>query len=56
MQEFVKLQIQPVQNADAVLLILQRFDRLQLDCLCMDRRYLDVFKLFEKEMENLKDT
>lgn len=55
MQTFVKEQIQPIQNVDALLLLLKRFDRLQLDCLCMDRRYLDVAIMLEKEMERLKD-
>lgn len=56
MQQFVKQQIQPIENVDAMLLLLKRFDRLQLDCLCMDHRYLDVFRLYQKELEQLKDS
>lgn len=56
MQQFVKQLIQPIQTTEGKLLVLKRFDRLKLDCLCLDRRYLDVFLLFEKELDNLKDT
>lgn len=55
MQQFVKQTVQPIETTEGKLLVLQRFDRLQLDCLCMDRRYLDVFKLFERELVQLKD-
>lgn len=55
MQQFVKQLIQPVLNTEAMLLILNRFERLKLDCLCLDRRYLDVFRMYEKELENIKD-
>lgn len=56
MNQFVKKMIEPIQTADGQLLILKRFENLQLDCLSLDRRYLDVFKLYEKELELVKDT
>lgn len=56
MQKFVKQLIQPVQTVEGKLLVLKRFERLRLDCLCLDRRYLDVFVRFQVELENLKDT
>lgn len=55
MQQFVKQTVEPIETTEGKLLVLKRFDRLQLECLCMDRRYLDVFKLFEKELVELKD-
>lgn len=56
MQQFVKLTVEPIRSTEGKLLVLKRFDKLQLDCLCMDRRYLDTFVSFEKELEQLKDT
>lgn len=56
MLQFVKQTVEPIATTEGKLLVLKRFDRLGLDCLCMDRRYLDVFTVFEKELENLKDT
>lgn len=56
MQKFVKQIIQPVETVEGKLLVLKRFERLRLDCLCLDRRYLDVFVRFQVELENLKDT
>lgn len=56
MQRFVKQLIMPVETVEGKLLVLKRFERLQLDCLCLDRRYLDVFVRFQLELENLKDT
>lgn len=56
MQKFVKQLVQPVETVEGKLLVLKRFERLRLDCLCLDRRYLDVFVRFQVEIENLKDT
>lgn len=55
MQKFVKQSMAPIQNTSAMLLLLKRFERLQLDCLCLDRRYLDVAVMLEKEMDQIKD-
>lgn len=55
MQKFVKQSMAPIQNTSAMLLMLKRFERLQLDCLCLDRRYLDVVVMLEKEMDQIKD-
>lgn len=55
MQQFVKQQIADVPIAESVILILQRFERLGLECLCLDRRYLEVAEMLEKEMFLLKD-
>lgn len=55
MQQFVKERICGIETTHGVLLVLKRFDRLGLDCLCMDHRYLDVAKMLEKEIESIKD-
>uniref|UniRef100_A0A1I8M6Y8 AAA+ ATPase domain-containing protein n=1 Tax=Musca domestica TaxID=7370 RepID=A0A1I8M6Y8_MUSDO len=55
MQQFVKQQLTDVPTAESVLLILARFERLNLECLCLDRRYLEVCEMLEKEMFQLKD-
>lgn len=55
MQKFVKQSMAPIQNSSAMLLLLKRFEKLQLDCLCLDRRYLDVVVLLENEMDQIKD-
>lgn len=55
MQQFVKQQIQGVPIAESVILILKRFENLNLECLCLDRRYLEVAEMLEKEMFLLKD-
>lgn len=54
-QTFLKELLQPIPTSEARINVLKRFDVLNLDCLCMDRRYLDVAIILEKEIENLKD-
>lgn len=54
-QVFLKDLLQPIPTSEARLNVLKRFEVLNLDCLCMDRRYLDVAIILEKEIENLKD-
>lgn len=55
MQQFVKQQLTSVPITESVLLILTRFERLNLECLCLDRRYLEVAEMLEQEMFALKD-
>ncbi|TMW45046.1 hypothetical protein DOY81_009872 [Sarcophaga bullata] len=55
MQQFVKQQIADVPITESVILILRRFERLNLECLCLDRRYLEVAEMMEHEMFLLKD-
>ena len=55
LQKFVKKYMENLQTADIRLLTLKRFERLNLDCLCIDRRYLDVAVMLEKEIEEIKD-
>lgn len=55
LQNFLKDQLIPIKTVCSRLIVLKRFERLHLDCLCLDRRYLDVALMLEKEMEDLKD-
>lgn len=56
MQKLVKEKIQGIPIYDSVILVLKRFERLNLECLCMDRRYLDVAEMLEREILQLKDS
>lgn len=56
MQKLVKEKIQGIPIFDSVVLVLKRFERLNLECLCMDRRYLDVAEMLEREILHLKDS
>lgn len=55
MQRFVKEMLFPIPTSESRLLIMKRFEALKLDCLCLDRRYLDIAQMLEKEIENIKD-
>jgi len=55
LQQSLKAKIHQLSNTHSMLLLLKRFERLELDCLCLDRRYLDVAMFLEKEIEQLKD-
>lgn len=57
MQQFVKTEMQQFHdNLCPGLLLLKRFENLKLDCLCLDRRYLDLAIWFANELQSLKDT
>lgn len=55
MQQFVKLLSTECPSAASVMLVLKRFEALSLECLCLDRRYLEVAEMLEREMFLLKD-
>lgn len=55
MQRFVKEMLYPIPTSESRLLIMKRFEALKLDCLCLDRRYLDIAQILEKEIEVIKD-
>lgn len=55
MQAFVKHYMEKIECAEMRLLTLKRFERLNLECLCLDHRYLDVAVMLEKEIEDIKD-
>lgn len=54
-KKFVKNYIRDIPNTDGMILALKRFERLGLNCLCMDRRYLDVVGQLQKEIDRVKD-
>lgn len=55
MGNFVKSYFNRINNLEMRLLTLKRFEALGLECLNLDRRYLDIAALLEKEIEEIKD-
>lgn len=55
MQKFVKDKLAPCCSSDQRLAVLKQFETLNLDCLCLDRRYLDIAEVLENEIMNIKD-
>lgn len=55
MQEFLKNYINEIPNSHSMLLAMERFEKLDLDCLCMERRYLDIACQLQREIEGIKD-
>lgn len=55
LQQFLKERLSIVPTTISRLLILKRYEVLNLDCLVLDRRYLDVAVQLEKEIEQVKD-
>lgn len=55
LQRHLKEKLTPIPSCASRLLVLKRFEVLRLDCLAMDRRYLDVAVMLEKEIETVKD-
>lgn len=54
-KNFLKQTLEPITTVANRLLVLQRYEKLNLECLCLNRRYLDVALMLETEMENVKD-
>lgn len=52
---FVKLYVDKIENVEMRLVTLKRFARLNLESLRLDRRYLDIVTMLEKEIEDIKD-
>ncbi|XP_055595824.1 dynein axonemal heavy chain 8 [Uranotaenia lowii] len=55
LQKYSKEMVNSVPNIESRLLVLKRFERLQLECLCLDRRYLDIAMLLETQIFEIKD-
>ncbi|XP_035785030.1 dynein heavy chain 8, axonemal-like [Anopheles albimanus] len=53
--QFLKHLMANERTVEGNLLVLRRFERLQLDCLCVERRFLDVAVLLERFIFTLKD-
>lgn len=55
MATWVKSYFDQIDNLEMRLLTLKRFEKLNLECLNLDRRYLDIAEMMEKEIEDIKD-
>jgi dynein heavy chain, axonemal len=55
LQKYIKDVLKPIPTVTSRMLVLSRYEKLQLDCLCLDRRYLDVAVMLELEIANFKD-
>lgn len=55
MEHFVECSVRKIESIDMRLVTLKRFERLNLDCLNLDGRYLDVAAMLNKEIEEIKD-
>ncbi|XP_060520516.1 dynein axonemal heavy chain 8 isoform X2 [Cylas formicarius] len=55
LEEFVGTTLEKTTDVHNVLRLLKRFQKLNLQCLHLDSRYLEAMMLFQKEIENLRD-
>lgn len=55
LEEFVGSSLEKMGNVDNVLRLLNRFEKLNLECLHLDERYLETLELFQNEIEVLRD-
>lgn len=55
LQRFTKEMLSVVPTIESRLLMLNRFEKLQLECLCLDRRYLEVAVMLERQIFEIKD-
>lgn len=55
MKAFVKNHLKNIESVDMRLMTLKRYDKLDLECLSLGRRYLDVAVMLEREIEDIKD-
>uniref|UniRef100_A0A336MB49 CSON013031 protein n=1 Tax=Culicoides sonorensis TaxID=179676 RepID=A0A336MB49_CULSO len=55
MKQFVKQVLNKIPTSESRLLVLKSLESFQLDCLCLNRRYVDIAQMLENEIESLKD-
>lgn len=55
LEEFVGISLQKMPNVDNVLRLLKRFEKVNLDCLHLDERYLEAMLMYQRELESLRD-
>ncbi|KAK5645861.1 hypothetical protein RI129_004325 [Pyrocoelia pectoralis] len=55
LEEFVGNSLERMVNVDNVIRLLERFEKLKLDCLHLDERYLEALEMFQNEIEELRD-
>ncbi|KAG5892027.1 hypothetical protein JTB14_024467 [Gonioctena quinquepunctata] len=55
LEEFVGSSLSKIPDVDNVLRLLKRFEKLNLECLHLDERYLEAMLMFQGEIEELRD-
>ncbi|KAK4886462.1 hypothetical protein RN001_002733 [Aquatica leii] len=55
LEEFVGNSLERMVNVDNVIRLLRRFEKLNLECLHLDERYLEAIEMFQDEIEELRD-
>ncbi|XP_030752815.1 dynein heavy chain 8, axonemal [Sitophilus oryzae] len=55
LEEFVGASLEKMTDVDNILRLLKRFEKLDLECLHLDERYLEAMMLFQFEIETLRD-
>ncbi|XP_044272703.1 dynein axonemal heavy chain 8 [Tribolium madens] len=55
LEEFVGTSLEKETNVHNVLRLLKRFEKLNLECLHLEERYLEAMEMFQKELEDLRD-
>lgn len=55
LEEFVAKSLENYHTVEDVLRLCKRFDKLNLECLHMDERYLEAMEMFQKEIATLRD-
>ncbi|KAL1516507.1 hypothetical protein ABEB36_000416 [Hypothenemus hampei] len=55
LEEFVGASLEKMSDVDNIIRLLKRFEKLNLDCLHLEERYLEAMMLFQYEIEKLRD-
>ncbi|KAJ8919736.1 hypothetical protein NQ315_006264 [Exocentrus adspersus] len=55
LEEFVGNSLENMTDVDNVLRLLKRFEKLNLECLHLEERYLEAMQMFQCEIEALRD-
>lgn len=55
LEEFVGNSLEKMTDVDNILRLLKRFEKLSLECLHLDERYLEAMEMFQEEIEKLRD-
>lgn len=55
LEEFVGASLEKMGDVDNIIRLLKRFEKLNLECLHLEERYLEAMMLFQYEIEALRD-
>ncbi|XP_017775151.1 PREDICTED: dynein heavy chain 8, axonemal [Nicrophorus vespilloides] len=55
LEEYVGTCLENMTDVDNILRLLKRFEKLNLDCLHLDERYLEALEIYQTEIEELRD-